>query len=131
MIEDQTMCDIILQSLPPSYSSFVLNHIMNNIEVSPTELHNMLKTAEPTIKDKTPNVLMVQRKGMKRKGQPKPKEKKAFLLSLRHQLSKRSLKRASASTVVRRGIGRGTVRSTSRNTRKGGLVRPKRPQVFT
>ena len=77
VIEDQTICDIILQSLPPSYSSFVLNHIMNNIEVSPTELHNMLKTAEPTIKGKTPDVLMVQRKGMKRKGQPKPKAKKA------------------------------------------------------
>ena len=41
-LKDEMMCDIILQSLPSSYSSFVLNHLMNNIEVSPTELHNML-----------------------------------------------------------------------------------------
>ena len=45
-------------------------------QVSPTELHNMLKIAELTIKGKTSDVLMVQRKGMKRKGQPKPKAKK-------------------------------------------------------
>ena len=70
-IKDELMCDIILQSLPPSYSTFVLNHIMNNIEVSPIEIHNMVKTVEPTIKGKTPEVLMVQKKGMKRKGHQK------------------------------------------------------------
>ena len=70
-IKDELMYDIILQSLMPSYSSFVLNHLMNNIEVSPTELHNMLKVSESTIKGKTPDVLMVQRKGMKRKGHMK------------------------------------------------------------
>ncbi|WP_349303576.1 hypothetical protein, partial [Brucella melitensis] len=53
-IKHERMCDIILQSLPNSYSTFVLNHLMNNIEVSPSELHNMLKNAEPTIKGKTP-----------------------------------------------------------------------------
>ena len=58
--------DIILQSLPPSYSSFIMNYNMNGLEKSLTELHGMLKTAEQNIKHKTSDVLLVQ-KGKKTK----------------------------------------------------------------
>ena len=91
-INDEQMCDIVLQSLPNSYSSFVLNHLMNNIEVSPSELHNMLKNAEPTIKGKTPEVLMVQKKGMKRKGHPKTKVVKKTRAAFKPKSSAKPLK---------------------------------------
>ena len=58
--------DIILQSLPPSYSSFIMNYNMNGLEKSLTELHGMLKIAEQNIKHKTSDVLLVQ-KGKKTK----------------------------------------------------------------
>src|SRR5436190_9232298 len=38
--------DIILQSLPPSYSSFIMTYNRNGLEKSLTELHGMLKTTE-------------------------------------------------------------------------------------
>ena len=91
-IREQLMTDIILQSLPPSYSQFVLNHNMNNIKVSSTELHGMLKTAEPTIKGKTQEVLVVQKKEMKRKGYVKPKGKKAGPFKPKTQAKKKAPK---------------------------------------
>ncbi len=66
--------DIILQSLPPSYSSFIMNYNMNGLEKSLTELHGMLKTAEQNIKHKTSDVLLVQ-KGKKTKKKRKAKGK--------------------------------------------------------
>src|SRR6266508_6502168 len=45
--------DIILLSMPPSYSSFRMNYNMNGLEKSLTELHGMLKTVEQNIKHKT------------------------------------------------------------------------------
>ena len=53
--------DIILQFLPPSYSSFIMNYNMNSLEKLLTELHVMLKTAEQNIKHKTSDVLLVQK----------------------------------------------------------------------
>ena len=38
--------DLVLQSLPSSFSQFVVNFHMNKLDVSLPELHNMLKTAE-------------------------------------------------------------------------------------
>ncbi|KAG8633862.1 hypothetical protein MANES_18G141045v8 [Manihot esculenta] len=38
--------DLILHSLPSSFSQFVMNYNMNNMEKSIPELHGMLKTAE-------------------------------------------------------------------------------------
>src|SRR6266540_3486882 len=66
--------DIILQSLPPSYSSFIMNYNMNGLEKSLTELHGMLKIAEQNIKHKTSDVLLVQ-KGKKTKKKRKAKGK--------------------------------------------------------
>jgi len=54
--------DIILQPLPPSYSSFIMNYNMNGLEKSLTELHGMLKTAQQNIKHKTSDVLLVQKR---------------------------------------------------------------------
>ena len=42
--------DLILQSLPDSYTSFVLNYQMNKISTTILELVNMLKNAEETVK---------------------------------------------------------------------------------
>src|SRR6266542_6194065 len=54
--------DIILQSLPPSYSSFIMNYNMSGLKKSLTELHGMLKIAEQNIKHKTSDVLLAERK---------------------------------------------------------------------
>ena len=50
-MDHELSIDLILQSLPKSYSQFVLNFQMNKIEVTIPELINMLKTAEPSIKN--------------------------------------------------------------------------------
>ena len=42
--------DLILQSLPDSYASFVLNYQMNKITTTIPELINMLKTTEEDVK---------------------------------------------------------------------------------
>ena len=42
--------DLILQSLPDSYASFILNYQMNKITTSIPELINMLKTVEEAVK---------------------------------------------------------------------------------
>jgi hypothetical protein len=49
-INDDLATDVILQSLPVSYESFILNFHMNGMEKTVAELHGMLKTAEDSIK---------------------------------------------------------------------------------
>ena len=84
--------DLILQSLPESFSQFVVNYHMNKLNSSLPELLNMLKTAESHIKkDKAPLLLVdgiskkkAGKKGSKRRLNPKgginkrKKEKKTF-----------------------------------------------------
>ena len=43
---DDSVIDTILQSLPPSYKSFVMNYNMQGMEKSIPELYSMLKSAE-------------------------------------------------------------------------------------
>ena len=51
--------DLILQSLPESFSQFVVNYHMNKLNTFLPELLNMLKTAESHIKkDKAPLLLV-------------------------------------------------------------------------
>ena len=51
--------DLILQSLPESFSQFVVNYHMNKLNSSLPELLNMLKTVESHIKkDKAPLLLV-------------------------------------------------------------------------
>ena len=51
--------DLVLASLPPSYSGFIMNYNMNGLEKTPNELLAMLKTAEPSVKRENNQVLMV------------------------------------------------------------------------
>src|SRR3954468_973835 len=61
----------ILQSLPPSYTSFVMNYNMQGMKESLPELLSMLKTAEVEIK-KEHQVLMVNKTtSFKKKGKSK------------------------------------------------------------
>ena len=51
--------DLVLQSLPGSFSQFVVNFHMNKLDVSLAELHNMLKTAESNFPSKKSSVLLI------------------------------------------------------------------------
>ena len=62
--------DLVLQSLPDSYSNFVVNYHMNKIESSLPILHNMLKTAEGSILKEKPQVLLIGKSDKKRKAEP-------------------------------------------------------------
>jgi hypothetical protein len=50
--------DFIINSLTPSYSGFVMNFHMNDMEKSLDELHGMLKMAEEDIKKSDPKVVL-------------------------------------------------------------------------
>ena len=69
--------DLILQSLPDSFSQFVLNYHMNKLNTSLPKLLNMLKIAESHSKGDKAQVLLVDKKkqamkkGIKRKFNPK------------------------------------------------------------
>ena len=68
--------DLILQSLPNSFSQFIMNFNMNKMECSLAELLKMLNTAETCIK-KPNDVMAIEgpstKKGKKKKFQPKAK----------------------------------------------------------
>jgi hypothetical protein len=57
--EDLTI-DVIVQSFPVSYESFIMNFHMNGMEKTIAELHRMLKIAEDSIKKNLNHVMMVQ-----------------------------------------------------------------------
>ena len=66
----------VLQSLPPSYKSFVMNYNMQGMKKSLPELLSMLKTAEVEIR-KEHQVLMINRTtGFKKDKKGKHKGKK-------------------------------------------------------
>jgi hypothetical protein len=60
-IKDDLATDVILQSLPMSYESFIMNFHMNGMEKTVAELHGMLKIAEDSIKKNPNHVMMVQK----------------------------------------------------------------------
>ena len=59
-ISNELGIDRVLESLPPSYKSFVMNYSMQGMEKTLPELFAMLKTAEVEIK-KVHQVLMVNK----------------------------------------------------------------------
>ena len=66
--------DLILQSLPDSFSQFVLNYHMNKLNTSLPDLLNMLKTAKSHIKkEKAPFLLVNNKKKVDKKGSGKRK----------------------------------------------------------
>ena len=66
VLEDNLCVDIVLQSLPDSFSQFIMNFNMNKLEVTLPELLNMLREVESTIKKKNP-VLYTSETRKKRK----------------------------------------------------------------
>ena len=73
-LPDEAVVDRILQSLPPSYKSFVMNCNMQGMEKTIPDLYSMLKSAEVEIK-KEHQVLMVKTTKFK-KGKGKKNFKK-------------------------------------------------------
>ena len=72
-LPDEAVIDRILQSLPPSYKSFVMNYNMQGMNKTIPELFTMLKAAEVEIK-KEHQVLMVNKTtSFKKKGKGKKK----------------------------------------------------------
>jgi hypothetical protein len=64
-LKDDLATDMILQSLPVSYESFIMNFHMNGIEKIVAELHGMLKIVEDSIKKTLNHVMMVQKEKKK------------------------------------------------------------------
>src|SRR3954470_22848170 len=69
-LPDDCVIDRILQSLPPSYKSFVMNYNMHGMDKTIPELFAMLKTAEVEIK-KEHQALMVNKTTSFKKGKGK------------------------------------------------------------
>jgi hypothetical protein len=66
-IKDDLATDMILQSLPMSYDSFIMNFHMNGMEKTVAELHGMLKIAKDSNKKNPNHMMMVQKEKKKRK----------------------------------------------------------------
>ncbi|KAL0420676.1 UNVERIFIED_CONTAM: hypothetical protein Slati_3090500 [Sesamum latifolium] len=63
----ETYIDVILQSLPPSFDSFIVNYNMNGLEKDLHELINMLVQYEAMIEKSAPSVLVGRLRPQKRK----------------------------------------------------------------
>jgi hypothetical protein len=74
-IKDDLATDVILQSLPVSYESFIMNFHMNGMEKTMAELHGMLKTTEDSIIKNLNHVMMFQKEKKKKKRWMPPKGK--------------------------------------------------------
>ena len=74
-LPDEAVIDRILQSLPPSYKSFVMNYNMQGMENTIPEVYSMLKSAEGEIR-KEHQVLMVNKTTKFKKGKGKKNFKK-------------------------------------------------------
>jgi hypothetical protein len=111
-IKDDLATNLILQSLPVSYESFIINFHMNGMEKTVAELHGMLKTAEDGIK-KNPNHMMRQRAKVRKRFLISPQA-----LSITQKTSVAFLLMRNGSTTTRRDIGSGTVRSIWRSKRR-------------
>ena len=74
-LPDDAVIDRILQSLPPSYKSFVMNFNMQGMEKTIPEVYSMLKSAEVEIR-KEHQVLMVNKTTKFKKGKGKKNFKK-------------------------------------------------------
>ena len=71
----------MLNSLPQSWSNFVMNYNMNQIEADPASLFNRLKTAENDMKNNNNGtVLMVSTHKPKKATKGKKNQKKKHVL---------------------------------------------------
>ncbi|KAL0445759.1 UNVERIFIED_CONTAM: hypothetical protein Slati_1703800 [Sesamum latifolium] len=67
-LEKETYIDVILQSLPPSFDSFIVNYNMNGLDKDLHELINILVQYETTIEKSAPSVLVGEASTSKAKG---------------------------------------------------------------
>ncbi|RRT33369.1 hypothetical protein B296_00035127 [Ensete ventricosum] len=143
VLKDNLCVDLILQSLPNSFSQFIIDLNMNKFEVTQPELLNMLTEAESTIK-KEKSVLYIGETNRKRnasktlkkgKGKERPgKTKVAKKDRVRQRLPRNTRQRIkdSASTTAKMVNGRGIIRTTLQIRRNRSLeklkfqARPKR-----
>ena len=114
-LPDDSVIDRILQSLPPSYKSFVMNYNMQGMDKTIPELFAMLKAMEEEIK-KEHQVLMVNKTtSFKKKGKGKKKgnfKKNGKQVATQEKKPKLDLSlKLSASTASRLVTGRGTAPS--------------------
>ena len=114
LLSKELAIDLVLQSLLKSYSQFIMNYNMHNLEKSLPEFLNMLRTAEVELTKNKPPIMMVSKGKKKGKGKSftKPPSK-----SLK---PKGGIQKKSKGTVPKEGecfhckelgTGSGTVRS--------------------
>ena len=114
-LPDDSVIDRVLQSLPQSYKSFVMNYNKQGMDKSTVELFAMHKVAEVEIK-KEHQVLMVnkttsfKKKGKGRRRGTSRRTANKLLLKRRNPSLDLSL-RLSASTASRLDTGSGTAPS--------------------
>ena len=60
-MDAETKVDVILSSLTDSFNQFIMNYNMNKMDVTLSELLNMLKAAEDLIKKEKPTVMLVEK----------------------------------------------------------------------
>jgi len=75
VLEQELVVDLVLQSLPESFSSFVQNILMNDMDKTLPQLASMLRTAEKNMKGKGKAILMVNN-GKFKKHNKKPNKSK-------------------------------------------------------
>ena len=73
-LPDDSVFDIVLQSLPPSYKGFVMNYNMQGMEKTIPELFLVLKAAEVEIKMEHQVLMVNKTTSFKKKGQGKERE---------------------------------------------------------
>ena len=69
--------DLILQSLPDTFSQFIVNYHMNGLDATPPQLLNMLKTAESNFPKKGQVLLTAASSSKKKKKTSFIKKKKS------------------------------------------------------
>ena len=74
-MDNELSIDLILASLPDSFSQFVLNYRMNDKETTIPELINLLKTVEPTLMKEGKTVMLVNSSNSKKGSKNKKKRK--------------------------------------------------------
>ena len=88
-LDQDLAVDLILSSLPPSFSQFVLNFNMNSMDKSLTDLMVMLKTAEKDMKVNPSLHAMMVRKTNKRSGTGKFNPKANAVKNPKYQAQKK------------------------------------------
>ncbi|KAL0428114.1 UNVERIFIED_CONTAM: hypothetical protein Slati_2986200 [Sesamum latifolium] len=132
-LEKETYIDVILQSLPPSFDSFIVNYNMNGLDKDLHELINMLVQYEATIVKSASSILVGEASTSKAKGkgagrwrrkkgktesttasaQSAPVAPLVWAKERGKRFDSHGLQKMFAFITVKRGIGRGSVLNSS------------------